>query len=437
MAKLDHDSLRDLENPKSGTDLRDTAAAPEKLERAYAKGKARGGFFQSRFLAGLSIFAALSLGLQFLSIEKLKPSDFPVRTWTTWAISEFFAQPAQPKDVVFLGSSLMLVPLDGTDADFLGKQIDASQHHRSIYFEDAFKKASGKSVSTYNFALPGEMPSDAYLITDFLLKEKRAPKVLVYGVGPRDFMDNLLPSPAATDPYKYLSRFGDLSGHADLLMSDWQERLNWELARLCYVYGNHGQIALDAARSLRPLIDKVAPRPANLSEVDRIAFRRKVLPDYLPFEVNPQECFFRPTDPANRPGFMDNIQEYRKRYKTLKMSTFTAQMRFLKDLIAIANERGTHVVLVAMPITQVNRELLPDASWNLYKSELAKLAAQSQSVTFKDLHAEGKGKFALSDFQDTVHLHSGGGAKLLSEIAQIMANDPVSRKALEKNGGDQ
>jgi hypothetical protein len=86
------------------------------------------------------------------------------------------------------------------------------------------------------------------------------------------------------------------------------------------------------------------------------------------------------------------------------------------------------VVLVAMPITDINRQILSDKSWALYNDSLKKLAANKQ-VTFYDMHATGK--FANSkDFQDTVHLHSGGGAKLLAEIANLMSKDPACQKAL-------
>ena len=145
---------------------------------------------QSRFTCALVAFFALCLLTAAGSFEKLKPADFAFNTWTTWSIKDYLGHTKAP-DVVFLGSSLMLVPLDGVDADYMRKDIDAARHHQSLFFENHFKKYTGKEVSSFNFALPGEMPSDAYLITRFLLEGKKAPKVLVYGVGPRDFMDNL------------------------------------------------------------------------------------------------------------------------------------------------------------------------------------------------------------------------------------------------------
>lgn len=390
---------------------------------------------RSRFLVALASFVMLSAGLASVSFGKTDPADFPVNTWTTWAIKDFLSDKKKP-DVVFMGSSLMLVPLDGTDADHLNRRIDGSAHHKSVYFEDKFKQYSGQKVASYNFALPGEMPSDAALITRFLLKGEKAPRVLVYGVGPRDFMDNLLPSPAATDPFQYLSRFGDWSNRVDLIVPQWQERLNYELGRAFYTYGAKNQLAQNSDRAIKGVLDQVAPAPkTEKTKAELVAMRRLLLPDYHPFEINRDECFFRPESQSARPKFEDNISEYRKRYKTLKMETFNGQMQFLADILDTAKERQVHVLLVAMPITDINRNLLSDQSWNLYRNNLRKLAASHQdSATFFDMQ-ETKA-FNISDFQDTVHLHSGGGAKLLDMIAKIMAQDKASMAALSDAKGD-
>jgi len=216
-------------------------------------------FKVAKFFAALAIFGALSAGLSAIKFGAVSPDDFPVNTWTSWAIKEFQSRKTAP-DVVFLGSSLMLVPLDGVDADFTDKRIDGALHHKSLFFEDKFGKyTGGQKVSTYNFALPGEMPSDAALITKFLLKGQKAPKVLVYGVGPRDFIDNTLPSPAATDPFRYLSRFGDWSDRVSLIVPEWQERLNYELGHLFYPYGNRQQISQSANKKVAGLLDAIVP----------------------------------------------------------------------------------------------------------------------------------------------------------------------------------
>src|SRR5208283_4661221 len=103
--------------------------------------------------------------------------------------------------------------------------------------------------------------------------------------------------------------------------------------------------------------------PSKMSDLEVYALRRSIMPDYRPFEVAPNTCLFRPTTDANRPKFLDNIAEYKKRYKTLKTETFNGQMSFLNDILTTCRQRNVHVMLYAMPITEINRGLLSDQSW--------------------------------------------------------------------------
>lgn len=383
---------------------------------------------RSSALWALALFVVVCQLMATFKLGYLKPTDFPYPTWTSWAIHEFQEKKENP-EVVFLGSSLLLVPLDGVDADYTKKQIDGAKHHKSIFFESKFKQYSGTDVTSYNFALPGEMPSDAYLLTKFLLKNEKRPDVIVYGVGPRDFMDNLLPSPKATDPFRYLSRLGDYSERIDLIAPKWEERLGWEIGRMFYPVGASENITTSLSRQFNQFLATTFPS-VKQSDINK---RRKLLPEYHPFEILPNECFFNPMDDKTRPGFVDNIDEYRKRYKTLKRDTFLSQMQFLTDILDIAQERGTHVVLVAMPITDINRQLISDQAWNEYKTRLETLAHE-KGATYFDMYATKQ--FPLKDFGDTVHLHSGGGARFLDMLAKKLSENHEVTAALNINRED-
>lgn len=380
----------------------------------------------SRFLVAIAGFIAVSAIWGSTRFGALSPSDFPFHTWTACAIDDFLSNEQGRPQIDLVGSSLMLAPIGGVDADFTNAAVDAPHHHRSLYFENAFKKRTGESVKTFNFALPGEMPSDAYLITKFLMKGEKRPDVIVYGVGPRDFLDNLLPSPSATDPYAWLSRFGDVNDRISLISPDWQQRLNYELGRLIFPYGQKVDLNNSFCRSVTATLNQVVP-PTNGGAP--MSLRRIILPEYRNFEVGKNECLFTPTTDANRPSFTDNIAEYKKRYKQMNWDTYLTQMRFMIDILNTARERKTHMVIVAMPITPINRSLLSDLAWDTYKRSI-KVIALAKGATFIDM--EGSGKFALKDFSDTVHLHSGGGAKLLDLLAERLSNDRAVMTALNQ-----
>lgn len=379
-----------------------------------------------KFLIAVIAFGVVSTMAAAAHFCQGKPTDYSYHSWTSWAIDDFLAPQSGRPQVAFLGSSLMLVPLSGVDADVLGQNLDGAKHHHSAYFEQQFNSATGMKVSSFNFALPGEMPSDAYLITKFLLKDGKRPDVLVYGVGPRDFMDNLLPSPSATDPYRFLSRFGDISPIASLAMPDWNERFNYELGRLLYFYGQRVNICHAFSNAVTAVVDKCENGKVKTMGRDLV---HQLLPDYKPFQLESGEAYFRPSTEAELANFVDNLPEYRKRYKTVNERTFTTQMHFFSELLHDANERGTHAVVIAMPITDLNRELISDKAWARYKNTVRGVATNN-GASFIDLSESER--FSRKDFGDTVHLHSRGGRKLLDVLVENMATDSAVKAALQR-----
>lgn len=376
------------------------------------------GLLKMRFTAAVLAFCLAGAVAGFIRFGFIEAQAFPFMSWTGWTITDFLKQPQRP-NLVFLGSSLMLVPLDGVDADYLNHRVDGSQHHHSAYFEDKFREMTGLNLRSFIFALPGEMPSDAYLIVKNLLNGSKKPDVIVYGVGPRDFLDNMLPSPAATDPYRFLSRFGDISPIADRMMPDWMQRLDFELGKVCYFYGHRADLCTLANQNTSKLIDKILPLPAR-TKVISFDDRRQLLPDFRPCEILAGQAWFRPSTKADHAIFVDNLSEYKRRYATMKWDTYLSQMQFFADTLNTANDKDIKVVVVTMPITQINRTLLSDLSWNAYRSGVIALAKR-KGATVVDL--SNSSEFSQSDFGDTVHLHSGGGKKLFDLVLAEIARD--------------
>ena len=156
------------------------------------------------YFSCLSILWQQKLCLFFLKSAAIRKNQ--EHTWTQWALIDFAKQKDNPSPIVFLGSSLMLMPINLADAHFLNRTIDGATHHESVLFDHLINYDKKHHASNFNFALPGLMPSDAYLITNRMLSGNNHPQLIVYGLGPRDFLDNLLSSPASTDPYRCLSQ---------------------------------------------------------------------------------------------------------------------------------------------------------------------------------------------------------------------------------------
>ena len=72
------------------------------------------------------------------------------------------------------------------------------------YFTAKLKEVSGQDLSVFNFAGAACMVSDTKLVMDRCLAAQKRPRVIIYGVGLRDFVDNVNPPPGETPYYKAL-----------------------------------------------------------------------------------------------------------------------------------------------------------------------------------------------------------------------------------------
>jgi hypothetical protein len=213
-----------------------------------------------------------------------------------------------------------------------------------------------------------------------------------------------------------------------MLAPSWQERLNWELSRLLFPYAHK----VDLVHSFERMVSHVISQTLKQQPVLQLAERRKLLPDYRTSEVGVNECCFYSYVDRPRPPFKDNVVEYRKRYKTLNWDTFLTQMDFLAETMEMARDRGIAFVLVSMPITDLNRQLLSPQARDLFQKNL-RLLAYAKGAKFLDF--DGTGSYKLDEFEDTVHLNSAGGKKLLDTLACLLGNDTSVRGALQRSSG--
>jgi hypothetical protein len=83
-----------------------------------------------------------------------------------------------------------------------------------------------------------------------------------------------------------------------------------------------------------------------------------------------------------------------------------------------------------MPITSVNRKLLPGYIYAVYKENL-RVLSKSCGADFIDL--DDGGYFSDRDFFDTVHLNAAGGNKLLG----LFSNYIVQHKLIDNDKRDR
>ncbi|MCA9805328.1 MAG: hypothetical protein KC777_25335 [Cyanobacteria bacterium HKST-UBA02] len=313
------------------------------------------------------------------------------------ALNEFKALPRRP-DVVLLGSSLVMYPFWSTDKKEHPEIGDIFHHHRSLALEERLAQKDGKPV-VFSMAIFGQMASDAYIYANEFLKGERKPPVLVWGVAPRDFYDAELSGPMQTISFQRLVGLDNLVRYADLYLPGFQERADFIFSKSVFLYGRRWHIQKE--------VNKGADKLYNLA--------------------SPGSTVARPGWEKGQSGFVftgtredvweNSKQEYQKRYKNIDLDKLSLQMSFMDGLLKVCQERGIKVVLVNMPLTATNRDIMPAGFYDSYRSELSKIAGQ-RGAELADFGSDTS--FEDGDYWDTCHLSYQGGFKLMDKLAPII-----------------
>jgi hypothetical protein len=342
-----------------------------------------------------------------VAVEKRKP-------WSWWLCKAYMGEHPAP-DVVLFGSSQVGSALVTADAQTDFKVVDALTHRRASTLQKELLKQTGQEISVFSLSAPGQMISDAYMLSRVLLKPGHQPKLVVFGVAPRDFIDNTMTCAASTEPYKFLTKFetpGNLSWMA--YEGDFWSRMQ------CFVDGmpmkRFGTDLMStfasAAEEQRPATEKKNNNPLSaISGAEAIPGAWKV--------------------PANIPRtlWIDNTKEYKHRFKNYNPPLYAGQMQFFKEFLTEMRSQGIKVLVVGMPTMPMNRELLPQKFWTKFRTAVAS-ACEENGASWLDLTADGN--FQKSDYLDTVHLNAYGGIKLFNTIAREVNARPSLAGSLKR-----
>lgn len=346
----------------------------------------------------LLLFALLNAALFRLENNKRSNDVWHGTGSIDLAVNEFNALKQKPS-IVLLGSSLVMHPFWSMDKQRDMKGVgDIFHHHGSATLEDELRKVGFKDPHVFSFAIFGQMVSDAYIYVNEFLGKDKAPEYLIYGIAPRDFSDSDLSSPMATNTFKRLVNLDNLAPYANLYLSDFKDKLDFVMGRTCYFYGHRWRLQQD--------FDKVVERGYVAFGIHKPA----VKVDYK----NAGFMLFG----GYKERWDSSEKEYARRYKNIAERDLSLQKGFLKRLLELSCQRGTKVILLNMPLTERNRNLLPPGFYKQYRSELKSIANQS-GVEFLDLGDSPE--FTEWDFWDTAHLGPSGGHKVLNHLVPLLS----------------
>lgn len=349
----------------------------------------------------------------------------PNRSMVWWTVNDFRKQKETP-ELVVIGSSLMMHALHGGDAEYTKLPQNEVLHHRCEMLEDLIQKKTGAKVKSFAFALAGQMASDAYVLCSTLLPERK-PKVLVYGIAPRDLMDNTLDSPASTDIFKYMSKLGGTQDCA------WQARHSvWEKVEYCFeqasaLYNHRNYFVYLQQHYVQNILRLFGYK--HTEEVHTpFALRRFTLRD-LPEDMGTNERIALPNLEVK---YVDNSDEYRLRYQPFKQKKFDEQVAYLEKLMDFCQKQGIKLLMVNMPLTDDNIALMPPGTYDLYKRTVSGLAAK-YNERFIDL--QDSKRFPKRLYCDTAHMSGYGGVIFFNSLADKLTDG--SQIAAGTNGSWQ
>ncbi len=315
-------------------------------------------------------------------------------------------------DVLVLGSSLPMAAFRYCDNQWQ-KQTeadnDAVKHHvsvfqaysRGVYLERLLSLKAHQPVTVFNFTSAACMPSDASLILSKAIEFKKKPKLVIVAFGPRDFMDNLVPEIGRTPAFNALADWACLSGNVPSSLSlDTIRELVLESFSDCYRNRADWSVLLSdlTKHFVRP--DKSASVPSSLP-ASLAASKPLTTKDN---DETKHVCVAQPRYEAW------HIEDYRKRYNPANYLRYEQEMERLAYLLDNCKQRQITAVVVNMPITTTNRELIPERLLQRYERDLASSSRKHDAI-YVDLSQNPI--FTADDFLDTVHVNPQGGKKVL------------------------
>lgn len=380
---------------------------------------------QSAVVLGLFLFLIANVLLLVLQpLSKVDPESLPsAHTWVWWAGREYLQRKSAP-DVMILGSSLLMNPVAGVEADYLNSDFDYVKHHESRYTADALATRLGSGpVQCFNFALPGAMLSDDFMVLRALVSQNKKPKVIVLGLGVRDFIDSGVACPAATPPFRYLKRFAQIDDIVELSMPQIWQRFEYWVGRAIYLSGKKLDLQVALSEKAKSILSPIFGQRFSACRLEE-ADPTKNMPGNLRSEIEEGVYVIKAHQPY---AFLDNTAEYRKRFRNPNENMFAIQSQFLDKFLAEAQNAKIKVVLMNVPVTPANRALMPKGAYERYLSLLSEEAKRWNVALFDPAKTIS---FAGEDYGDTAHMNAVGGRKLLDAMVDSLASDRAVRLAL-------
>lgn len=324
------------------------------------------------------------------------------------------------KTILFVSSSLGVAAAYLADYEIhrdpspLSEPAIMYSHYKCL--DRQISQSIGQTVRTINLSSVAALVSEDFLIAKEAVRLGSKPSLIILAIAPRDFLDHY------TAAY-HRSRLAQIlltrqaSPSWDLKKSI-QENLDKLLCKAWPYYSQRVEYrdlavkkaceSFNRSASLFAAIDLQVTSKTKSAQIEKTPEPTKqeaprLTPLILKDDKLPEEVLVK----------FDN--DYRGRYLPLDTDRWKLEMESLFQFTQFCQNERIPLLVVAMPITERNRNLLPKD----FLTKHVKLVSEITKIPptmFLDLMADPR--FTPSDFSDTVHLRSKGSIKLTEIISE-------------------
>lgn len=315
--------------------------------------------------------------------------------------------------VVLLGSSLMRTAAEVSDMA-INKELRearfANDYNKASYFENQLRKDLGADVNVLNLALRGCMASDYELIFKRAMELGKHPNFVVCATAPAEFMSNDQPLVDNTYVHQSLLKYKFPQGKPfyEVLAQNVERTLAPHNLAACEQVLGHLRLAGAA------YLSDVSGHPADLFRAQ--AYKGSKV-QMLPTAYAPRarlDIDDAVSDVPKQHNPLADLGHYKMRYYPPNVKLYNQHERNFGEMIRLAHENGVPLVIVNMPITAPNRDLVDPTLRNRYYNFLKETTAKYH-VAYIDM--DDHSMFGLSDFEDCSHLNGRGAKKFFTALS--------------------
>lgn len=320
----------------------------------------------------------------------------------------------------------MTNPVWSNEADYQNKDVDIALDRRVMYLDDAIKlRLRDTTARCFNLALPGAMLSDDYMVVKSLLIDEHKPRIVIFGLSPRDMVDSGFRCAASSNHYKYFSKFVDTNDLTELAMPYFWQRISYFISRTIYLEQKKSEAQYIAAELFKSFATGISGKHVTSDLVNP-----KVAQSRLAIYESEVEKGVWIAHPHDFDFYHDTeYEKLRERYGKSNVEGCENQRKWFEMCLALCKNAEIQPIIVNMPITQTNIDLFAPG---VYQGCVSQMAAEARKFHCPFIDLQKKSAFVRSDFTDMCHMDASGGKKTLDFIADEIAGEPNCVASLKR-----